>query len=191
MQVHEAYLQRILEGRDITRFYSSEFDGDHVSRALGAIDCRVDEDRKHVPISGTSIRSEPFRSRNYMDPVVYRDLITKAVFFGDPSTGKTTLARHLAKQLKTKWVSEFGREYWEANQIDRRLTVQQLAEIAIGHREREDQIIAEADRYLFVDTDATTTFQFSMDYHDMVDQIVSQMAAVPDSTDWYRNSVEV
>lgn len=175
-RLHDAYLQRILAGRDITRFYSSEFYGDHVSRALGAIDCRVDEDRKQFPISGTAIRAQPFRYRSYVDPIVYRDLITRVVFLGAPSTGKTSLARHLAERLNTKWVPEFGREYWEANHVDRRLSLEQLAEIAIGHREREDQLIANANRYLFIDTDATTTFQFSLDYHGEAHPTVAHMA---------------
>lgn len=175
-RLHDAYLQKLLVGRDITRFYSSEFYGDHVSRALDAIDCRVDEDRQRVPISGTAIRSDPFRYRCYMNPIVYRDLVTKVVFLGAPSTGKTTLARHLAVRLDTSWVPEFGREYWETNQVERRLSLAQLGEIAVGHREREDQIIENANRYLFIDTDATTTYQFSLDYHGEVHPTVVQLA---------------
>jgi NadR type nicotinamide-nucleotide adenylyltransferase len=173
---HDAYLQKLLAGRAITRFYSSEFYGEHVSRALGACDCRVDEGRKRVPISGTKIRSDPFRYRSYIDTVVYRDLITKVVFVGAPSTGKTTLASALAQRLSTTWVPEYGREYWEANQVGRRLSLSQLAEIAVGHCEREDQIIKDANRFLFVDTDCTTTYQFSMYYHSRVDPIVQRMA---------------
>ncbi|XZE56193.1 AAA family ATPase [Planctomycetaceae bacterium SH139] len=176
-QRHDAYLQRILKGRAITHFYSSEFYGEHVARALGAIDCRVDEARSRVPISATKIRSAPFRYRKYLAPIVYRDLITKVVFLGAPSTGKTTLARHLAERFATQWVPEYGREYWEANQVNRRLTLSQLAEIAVGHRQREEQILPEADRYLFVDTDATTTFQFSLDYHGEVHPTVAKLAA--------------
>ena len=176
-RLHDRYLQQLLKGWRITRFYSSEFYGDHVSQALGAIDCRVDEARKRVPISGTAIRSDPFRYRDYMNPLVYRDLVTKVVFLGAPSTGKTTLARHMADQLSTAWVPEYGREYWEKNQIDRRLSLSQLAEIAIGHREKEDQISQDANRFLFVDTDATTTYQFSLHYHGQVHPTVAEMAA--------------
>ncbi|QDS89058.1 Trifunctional NAD biosynthesis/regulator protein NadR [Rosistilla ulvae] len=174
--LHDAYLCRLLTGRDVTRFYSSEFYGRHVSQALGAIDCRVDEARTRIPISGTAIREAPYRYRSFLAPIVYRDLIEKVVFLGAPSTGKTTIARELAELLKTKWVPEFGREYWETHQIDRRLTLGQLAEIAVGHRQREDDVILDADRYLFVDTDATTTYQFSLDYHGTADPTVEQLA---------------
>ena len=175
-RMHDAYLQQLLAGRSITNFYSSEFYGDHVSRGLGAKDRRVDTARHRVPISGTQIRADPYAHRRYLDAIVYRDLITKIVFLGAPSTGKTTLASLLAGQFDTQWVPEYGREYWERHQVDRRLTLPQLAEIAVGHRQREDQIIAEANRFLFVDTDATTTFQFSQYYHGTAHPTVCQLA---------------
>lgn len=173
---HDEYLQRLLSNKGITHFYSSEFYGDHVSRALGAIDRRVDPDRETVPISGTTIRSNPFEYRKFLSPIVYRDLITKVVFLGAPSTGKTTLAKHLAEQHDTVWVPEYGREYWEAHQTNRRLTLQQLVEIAEGHREREGDMIMNANRYLFIDTDATATYHFSCDYHGQVHPRVEELA---------------
>ncbi|TWT66218.1 bifunctional DNA-binding transcriptional repressor/ NMN adenylyltransferase [Allorhodopirellula solitaria] len=44
------------------------------------------------------------------------------------------------------------------------------------HREREDEILLDANRYLFIDTDATTTYQFSYDYHAEAHPIVSALA---------------
>jgi HTH-type transcriptional regulator, transcriptional repressor of NAD biosynthesis genes len=164
-RIHDAYLTRLLAGRTITHFYSSEFYGDHVSRALGAIDRRVDPNRSVVPISGSVIREQPFRCRQYLEPLVYRDLVTKVVLLGAPSTGKSTLAEGLASRYDTEWMPEYGREYWDAHQSDRRLTLEQLVEIAREHRRREDELVQKANRYLFVDTDATTTLQFSMYYH--------------------------
>lgn len=164
-RIHDAYLTWLLAGRTITHFFSSEFYGDHVARALGAIDRRVDADRAAVPISGTRIREQPFRFRKFVEPLVYRDLVTKVVLLGAPSTGKTTLAEALAARYDTVWMPEYGREYWDAHQSERRLTLDQLTEIAREHRRREDILILEANQYLFVDTDATTTFQFSMYYH--------------------------
>lgn len=49
-QVHEEYVMNRLKIRGITHFYSSEFYGDHMSRALGAIDRRVDRARAMVPV---------------------------------------------------------------------------------------------------------------------------------------------
>src|SRR5688572_23637825 len=50
MAAHERYLIDRLGLTDITHFFSSEPYGAHVSRALGAIDRRVDEARSHYPV---------------------------------------------------------------------------------------------------------------------------------------------
>ncbi len=165
MKAQEDFLLKFLAGRKITHFFSSEFYGEHVSKALGAQDCRVDEARSRVPISGTAIRCAPFAHRHLMSAHVYRDLVTKVVLLGAPSTGKTSLARALAEALNTVWMPEYGREYWGEHQKDRRLTLEQLVELAEEHIRREDAAALDADRCLFVDTDATTTYMFSLDYH--------------------------
>lgn len=63
---------------------------------------------------------------------------------------------------------EYGREYWEQHQSDRRLTLNQLTDIAEGHLLREDQQLYKANRYLFTDTNAITTYMFSLYYHNEV-----------------------
>lgn len=175
-QLHDAYLQSLLAGRRITHFFSSEFYGAHVSAALACEDRRVDPGRLQFAISGTAIRTNPFAHRKMINPRVYRDLVTKVVLLGAPSTGKTTLARELARQYGTVWMPEYGREYWESHQQDRRLTPEQLVEIALGHREREDNLVNDADRYLFVDTNATTTQMFSRYYHGDTDGSLVRLA---------------
>ena len=82
-----------------------------------------------------------------------------------PSTGKTTIAGACARHFNTSWMPEYGREYWEKYHVDRRLTPEQLVEIAKGDLEREDQKLLTANKYLFTDTKAITTYMFSMYYH--------------------------
>ncbi|MFQ5568926.1 MAG: AAA family ATPase [Rhodothermales bacterium] len=164
-RIQEAYLLRVLAGRPITHFYSSESYGEHVSRALGAVNRVVDLHRKHCPVSGTLVREDPYAYREFIHPRVYRDLIVNVVFVGAPSTGKTTLAQKLADVYATEWMPEYGREYWEDNQVQRRLTLEQLVEIAEGHLEREEHRLRRANRYLFTDTNAITTYMFSQYYH--------------------------
>ena len=125
-QSHERYVIERLKLRSVTHFYSSEFYGAHMSRALGAVDRRVDPARAAVPVSGTLIRADPYAWRAFVHPLVYRDLVTNVVLLGAPSTGKTTLAARLAEAHRTVWMPEYGREYWEAHQVDRRLTLEQL-----------------------------------------------------------------
>ncbi|NBD27840.1 AAA family ATPase [Paenibacillus glycinis] len=164
-RLQENYILGLLNGRNVTHFYSSEFYGEHMSIALGAENRQVDPARLRVPVSGTKIRQAPYENRSYLDPLVYRDLVAKIVFLGAPSTGKTTLAAHMAERLNTAWMPEYGREYWERHQVERRLSPRQLEEIAVGHVEREDRMALEARELLFVDTNALTTQIFSMDYH--------------------------
>lgn len=164
-KMHEDYILSRLQGEPIHAFYSSEFYGHHVSQALGAKDRRIDTYRNQLPISGTAVRNDPFANRHFLDPSVYRDLITKAVFLGAPSTGKTTLAQTLAETFNTTWMPEYGREYWDQHQQERRLTMEQLVEIAEEHRRREERQFLNANRIVFIDTDASTTYMFSMLYH--------------------------
>ncbi len=173
-QMHDSYLRKRLSDRRITHFFSSEPYGEHVSRALGAVDRRIDPERQSVPICATQIRENLWGNRQYLSTTVYRDLITHVVFLGAPSTGKTTLACELANRFQTVWMPEYGREYWEQHQSERRLSSEQLVEIALGHRQREDKLVEQANRYLFIDTDATTTLQFSYYYHDRANpQLIS------------------
>ncbi len=165
MRAQEEAILRALAGRSVTHFYSSEPYGEHVSRALGAVDRRVDPARSSAPISATAVRSDPFAHRQYLPEVVYRDLIRLPVFLGAPSTGKTTLARTLAAVYDTEWMPEYGREYWDTNQVDRRLSPEQLVDIAVGHLEREERRRLASRQWLFVDTNAITTYMFALYYH--------------------------
>jgi len=175
-QRHEAYVIDQLKVSGITHFYSSEFYGEHMSRALGAVNRMVDAQRTIVPVSGMRIRSDLFAFRDYLHPRVYRDLITNVVLLGAPSTGKTTLAQRLAAELDTVWMPEYGREYWEQHQVDRRLTPEQLTEIAEGHLEREERLLGEANGFLFTDTNAITTYTFARYYHGRVTPRLSRLA---------------
>jgi HTH-type transcriptional repressor of NAD biosynthesis genes len=164
---HESYIINDLKVSGITHFYSSEFYGEHMSAALGAANRLVNPSRDIVPISGKQIRANLFLYRGHIHPTVYRDLITNVVFLGAPSTGKTTIAERMAQEYATVWMPEYGREYWEKYQVDRRLSLEQLVDIAEGHLEREESLLYKADQYLFTDTNAITTLMFSMYYHEI------------------------
>ncbi|MCR6640241.1 MAG: AAA family ATPase [Sporocytophaga sp.] len=175
-KIQEEYIAGLLKGRKITHFFSSEFYGDHMSKSLGAINREVDRARTIVPISGTMVRDDVFLHKNYLSPVVYKDFVVNVVFLGAPSTGKTTLAQKLSEEYNTVWMPEYGREYWEQHQSDRRLTLNQLTDIAEGHLLREDQQLYKANRYLFTDTNAITTYMFSLYYHNEVNDQLKLLA---------------
>ena len=154
----ELYVQKLLKGKKITHFYSSEYYGAHMSLSLNALDRRVDESRTVVPISATTIRADPYEYREFIPDIVYKDLITKVVFVGAMSTGKSTIAEALAEKFNTSFVPEYGREYWEKNQVERRISFEAFNEIAAIHISREEEALLKANKYLFIDTNAITGF---------------------------------
>jgi nicotinamide riboside kinase len=82
-------------------------------------------------------------------------VVEKIVFVGAESTGKSTLAEHLAREFDTVFVPEIGRFIWEAKKGQ--LNVDDYVEIAVKHRRAEVEASLCARRYLFVDTSALTT----------------------------------
>ncbi len=202
MRAHENFVINLPGVHGITHFYSSEPYGEHMSTALAATDRRVDEARGQVSISAREVRRNPFLNRRYVHPLVYRDLIVNVVFLGAPSSGKTTLAKRLAQDFDTQWMPEYGREYWERHQADRRLSPEQLVEIAETHVEREDTLLEQSNHYLFTDTNAITTATFARYYHGtvhprlavLVDRAVTRYDVVfvcdidiPDNDTWDRS----
>ena len=164
VKLQEDYIIRMIPEK-ITHFFSSEWYGDHVSKALGATNVLVDADRKNVPVSATKVRNGEVATFSFLNPIVNRDVIKKVVLLGAESTGKTTLANSLAKTYFTLWVPEYGREYWDNHHdSDGKLTPDQLVELAKTHRAREEAAFKFANRIVFIDTGATTTRQYCRDY---------------------------
>lgn len=161
----EEYILGLLRGERLAAFYSSEFYGAHMAKALGCLDRRVDEARRIVPVSGTAIREDAFRRREFVSDVVYRDLIVKVVFMGAMSTGKSTITEALAARHRTTFAPEYGREYWTERQVDRRIRLEDFDAIARGHLAREEEAFLAANRYCFIDTNAITTYTYALDYH--------------------------
>lgn len=172
----EEYIKSLIGDIQITAFYCSEYYGDHMSKALNCLDRRVDEARKVVPVSGTMIRENPYKYRAFVDPIVYRDLIIKVVFLGAMSTGKSTITETLAKRYNTTFASEYGRDYWAEHQVDRRIDFEDFDKIAIGHIEREEEAFSQANKYCFVDTNAITTYMYSLDYHGKAPELLTRLA---------------
>lgn len=73
------------------------------------------------------------------------------MIIGPESTGKSTLAKALAKELETVWVPEYARDY--LIQINRPYQEQDLLQIAKGQIALEDTLALQAHRWLICDTD--------------------------------------
>jgi nicotinamide riboside kinase len=104
--------------------------------------------------------------------------IIKIALFGPESTGKTTLAKQLAKYYETEWVPEFARDYlqekWEENKHI--CVADDMMPIAYGQTALENQKLASANKYLFCDTNLMVTKVFSEMYYGFCDPLLNEAA---------------
>ena len=117
--------------------------------------------RAEVPICSTNIRDWASKHWDYI-PEVCRDYYAKKVLvLGGESSGKTTLVQNLALAYNTNFVPEIGRdtcayaggeEFMNAEDMFRNLLFQKTAVMNAAKQ---------ANRILFVDTDAITTLFYS------------------------------
>jgi HTH-type transcriptional regulator, transcriptional repressor of NAD biosynthesis genes len=150
--------------------FSSEDYGPPFAAAMGSRHVMVDRGRAAFPVSGTAVRASPLEHLDWLEPCVRAHFVRRVVLIGAESTGKTTLAAALARRYGTRWVPEFGREYWEAKVSDGLREADQAAHeavvewssgefrlIAAEQQRRENQLAREANRVLICDTNAFAT----------------------------------
>jgi HTH-type transcriptional repressor of NAD biosynthesis genes len=147
--------------------FTSEAYGFELARRLGAEHVPVDLARELVPISGTEIRADPLAAWDHLPEPVRAHYVKRVAVVGPESTGKTTLARDLARHYRTVWASEYARGYLESVGADRGLTdpeavtdlctAADIERIARGQIASEDALVRQANRVLFSDTDLATT----------------------------------
>lgn len=87
----------------------------------------------------------------------------RIVLYGPESTGKTTLAKALADDYNTEWVPEFARDYLQSKWDNARqtCTLEDLKVIAKGQLELENKAVANAQTFLFCDTNILVTRAWS------------------------------
>ena len=161
--VLQEYVRQLLARHDLSPDVVVAGDpyGPHFARHLGVDYIGVD--RASTPEwRGTVARADVHASRQMLDPRVYRHFVEKVVFMGAESTGKSTLAATMAHELDTVHVAEYGRDLYEDKQGV--LDLGDYVTIARVHRDREDVAVLDANRWLFVDTNAVTTMFFSHYY---------------------------
>lgn len=162
--MHWNYLRQWLAqaGIRVDVVFSSEQYGPPFAAALGVAHRMVDQARMRIPVSATAIRADVHGQRHWLAPGVYRHWVQRIALVGAESTGKSTLAVHLAQLCGTRSIPEIGREVWEARQG--RLAPADYVEIAERHRAAEDAALEHCQRYLFVDTNALTTLLLGFCY---------------------------
>ncbi len=162
--------------------FSSETYGDELARRLGARHACVDLERRAFPVSGTAVRADPWANARFLGDDVRAHFVRRVVITGPESTGKTTLAAHLAARYETQSVPEFARGYLDAKYPDRPdgdplCTFDDLTDIVRGQLRTEDEAARRAHRVLFCDTDASVTAVYARQYFGRVPHEVELAAA--------------
>ncbi len=100
--------------------------------------------------------------------------VTRVCLIGPESTGKTELARQLAKHFGVPWVPEFAREY--ALSRKNALTFDDCEPIARGQIEITDNRGPTTDNLLILDTDLISTVVYSRHYYGRVPPWIEEEA---------------
>jgi NadR type nicotinamide-nucleotide adenylyltransferase len=153
--------------------FASEDYGIKLAQVLGARFIPVDHERLLFPISGTAIREDPMTNWQYLLPAARPWFLKRIAIVGPESSGKSTLARHLASRFSTCYVPEYGRSYLDA--VGFNLDEDAIVTIARGHRASEDALARQANRVLISDTECLITKMWSAELIGSVPDIVEEM----------------
>ncbi|MCB1457873.1 MAG: AAA family ATPase [Nitratireductor sp.] len=126
-----------------------------LAQELGARPVVIDPERLAFPVSGTAIRENPYAHWNMVPGPVRSHYQKRIVLTGAESTGKSTLARQLARHFDTLHVPEYGRTY-DAFRTGE-WTAGSFAEIEAGHSAMREALAPEAGPILIEDTDELST----------------------------------
>lgn len=96
---------------------------------------------------------------------------------GGESSGKTTLAAALARELGSVWAPEFGRELW--TEKNGALLFDDMLAIGRAQQAREQALLPDATRWLVCDTSALTTIFYSTEMFGRADPALAALAAQP------------
>ena len=107
-KLQEEYVKSVLNGKKITHFFSSEYYGEHMSKALGAIDRRTNRDDPKEGygicasmIRATMIRDGKYLNQDHLSVIVYKDILIKVAVIGSPSVERSNLVKQIAQNLNT------------------------------------------------------------------------------------------
>ena len=135
--------------------FTSESYGERLAAVLETRHVPFDPGRLAAPISGTEVRHNPYKAWEYLPPPVQAHYVKTVCLFGPESTGKSTLARRLAKHFGTIAIPEYGRTYCE--EFGTYCTADDLRNIVRGQRALEFAARRHATRILILDTDRLMT----------------------------------
>jgi HTH-type transcriptional repressor of NAD biosynthesis genes len=199
-ELHCAVFRAAAGVSTVDAVFSSEPYGDELARRFGAVHVCVDPARGAVPVSGTAVRADPVGHWDSIGPGVRGWLTRRLIVVGAESTGTTTIARALARQLRlrggvwarTRWVPEYGRELTERKLAALRAvradaTVDEVTwdradfvAVAVAQNAAEDAAARIGSPLLIGDTDALATTIWEQRYLGSASPAVAALVRPPD-----------
>ena len=145
-----------------THFFSSDMYGKVAAQKMGIRWLPIDPRREMAATSGTRIRENINANWNFMTQEARRYFTKRVAIVGPESTGKSTLTSQLAGVFETSFANEWGRAICEA--ADGNLTEEDFNEIAVMQDALIKNAVKNANRVMFTDTEAYTTYLFGKQY---------------------------
>jgi HTH-type transcriptional regulator, transcriptional repressor of NAD biosynthesis genes len=149
------HIVREAAGAPIDFVFASEDYGHRLAHELGARFIPVDPGREMVTVTGTAIRARPLEHWRFLPECVRPYFVKRVCLFGPESTGKSTMARDLARRFDTRYVAEFARSLLDSKQGV--CHASDIPLIARGQAAAEDALARQANKILFCDTDLLLT----------------------------------
>ncbi|MDO5556422.1 MAG: AAA family ATPase [Clostridia bacterium] len=159
------FLKEKLGDREITKLYTTNSNLEHICQTLNCKDAIKPSIKGKMQKNTNKVQENNHKYISYIDPIVYRDLITNIAFVGAQSTGKSTMAEAMAKKYNTGFMFEYGRYHWDVYQKDRIETLEQIEEITERQLAMEEERLKKANKYLFTDTCPLITLRYAYDWH--------------------------
>lgn len=150
----------------IDAVFASEDYGWRLARELNAAFVPVDPKRAMVPVSGSTVRSDPYTHWHYLPAPVRAHHVKRVAVLGPESVGKSTLVARLAEHFETIGVEEYARQFFDALVREKKrkpgeFRYSDLSAVARGQHALENSLAYEANKVLITDTDVLTTMTWS------------------------------
>ena len=137
---------------------TSEEYGNFVAAYMGIKHIAFDILKNLYPVSASDIRRDLSGNWSFLPDSVKVDFAIKIVITGTESTGKTTLAKKLAKHFKCSLVLEAARDIISNSN---NFKFEKLHIVATEHAKRIDKIILTHHPLVIIDTDVHTTISYA------------------------------
>ncbi|UUV46079.1 nicotinamide-nucleotide adenylyltransferase [Bacillus phage vB_BanS-Thrax1] len=175
-------------GKPITHVFSSEHEYTEFFNVLypEAEHVVVDANREKYPVSATKLRTEGvYDNWDLLPEVVRRYYVKKVVIVGTESCGKSTLVKNLATLYNTNYVEEYGRTFYEELGGCEEITMaEDYPLIAYQHKVNENKALKNANKVVFIDTEAIVTHYYQKLYIGEGDSLLTEIGLRQDYNLW-------